>query len=373
MNGSKMRSSKELVLDTIETCKTTKVPVDYMPARQTDQALRQHLGFSMDRSGERDLLNYLGADIYYLSARDISQNEGYHACWNKKPDITDSERTCAFGIRWKRDAGTAKFSVDETLASPLEGVTNPQTVLDYPWPQRNDFDFSILLEEAEMYSGRAIVGGLWTGILGDAYRMVGFQDFLLSIALYPEFIHTLVNRLTDVYLELNDLYFQTMKDKMDIWFFGNDFGSQNGLLLSLDMWREYFRTPIEQLCRLAHSYGLKVMMHSCGSIAPLISDLIEVGVDVLDPVQTSAAGMKPEKLVEDYSGKITFHGGIDTQKVLPFGTGEEVQEHCKNIVSAFSSSTGYIASGSQILGPDIPLNTILTMYDQIRKINAAAK
>jgi len=214
---------------------------------------------------------------------------------------------------------------------------------------------------------------LWTGILGDAYRMFGFQDFLLAVALYPDLIHTLVNTLTDVYIELNDLYFQTMKGNLDIWFFGNDFGSQNGLLMSVDMWREFFRTPVEELCRLAHSYGLTVMMHSCGSIAPLIPDLAEAGVEILDPVQITVADMKPRTLVGKYGDVIAFHGGLDTQQVLPFGTEDETAAHCREVVSTFASSSGYIASGSQIFSPDIPLENILTIYRQLKKMRGDFK
>jgi uroporphyrinogen decarboxylase len=365
-----MSGSKELVLGTIEQKKTGTVPVDYMPAYRTDKALRSRLGFSNDAHGEKQLLDYLGSDIYYLSARDISQNEGFYNCWKKKPEMSEAERTCAFGIRWTREVHEAKFSVDENISAPLKGVSSEKEILTYPWPEGKDFDFTLLAEEAEDFSQRAVIGGLWSGILGDAYRMIGFQDFLLKIALEPALIRTLVEKLTDVYLELNDAYFAALKGKMDIWFFGNDFGSQNGLLVSRDMWLDFFFEPLKRMCALARSYGLKVMMHSCGGISPLISDLAEAGVDVLDPVQISARDMDPDRLVRDFGGKIAFHGGIDTQQVLPFGSTEEVLEHCEYVVGAFRSGAGYIASGSQILGHDIPIDTILSVYAWLKRMNS---
>lgn len=365
-----MKNSKQLVLDTIEQKKTRTVPIDYMPAFKTDRALRSRLGFSNDLSGEKQLLDYLGSDIYYLSARDISQNEGFHKCWKKKYEMNDKVRTCAFGIHWNREVHEAKFSVDESIYAPLSGISTQKEILGYPWPERKDFDFSLLTGEAEENSQRAVIGGLWSGILGDSYRMIGFQDFLLKLALDPELIRTLVEKLTDVYLELNDAYFTALKGKMDIWFFGNDFGSQNGLLMSRDMWLDFFFEPLRRMCSLAHSYGLKVMMHSCGGISPLIHDLTEAGVDILDPIQVSARDMAPDRLVKDFGREIAFHGGIDTQQVLPFGNTDEVLEHCESIVGVFRSNSGYIASGSQILSDDIPLDTILLVYDCLNRMKS---
>lgn len=342
--------------------------VDYMPSHRTDKALRNRFGLPDGPEGEKALLDILGSDLYYLSARDISQREGYHRIWKRTPEMTEDERTCAFGIRWKRAVGNAKFSVDESIGAPLSGCTDVKQILSYPWPRAKDFDFDLLIGEAEENTDRAVAGGLWTGILGDAYRMLGFQDFLLHIALTPELIKTLVRSLTDVYLELNNACFHALKGKLDIWFFGNDFGTQNGLLFSRWMWREFFFEPIRELCGLAASYGLKVMMHSCGGIKPIIGDLVEAGVDILDPVQITADGMDPEDLLRSFGDRIAFHGGIDTQSILPFGTVEEVREHTTKVVNLLSGKGRYIAAGSQILGDDIPIESILAMYDEIKRL-----
>jgi uroporphyrinogen decarboxylase len=341
-----------------------------MPSWDTDAKLRHHFGLSSGRQSERRLLDELGSDIYYLSARDISQNEGFHALWKKKPQMTDTQRTCAFGIRWQRCVGAAKFSVDESIGGPLADCTSVKEILGHPWPKRTDFDFDLLQGEAQEFSDRAVVGGLWTGILGDAYRLVGFQHFLLQAALDPRFMHALVDKLTDVYLELNDAYFSSLKGRMDIWFFGNDFGSQAGLLMSRPMWQEYFLQPITQLCNLAHAHGLAVMMHSCGAIEPLIDDLAAAGVDILDPIQVTAEGMSPESLADKHGKHIAFHGGIDTQQVLPFGTEDEVVETTRAVVQALGSHGRYIAAGSQILSGDIPLKNILAMYGEIARLRA---
>ena len=338
------------------------VPVDYLAHLETDRKLRQHLGCET----EGELLDRLGCDFFYLPSRDISQNEGFMEYY-KGPalDVTETERTCAFGIRWRRGAYDSKFTVDEAIFGPLENAGTEENILNHRWPTADDFDFSPLAEIAERHSDRVVIGGLWSGIMGDAYRLHGFQNFLMNAAAEPELLKTLINRVTDVYLELNKAYFEAVEGNMDIWFFGNDFGHQGGLLLSKEMWRDFFFENIRRLTTLAHSYDLKVMMHSCGAVSEIIPDLIEAGIDILDPIQVTAAGMQPQPLADEFGGKIVFHGGVDTQNVLPFGTLEEVAAHAREVAETLGKKGGYIFAPSQILGPDIPMENIVAMYGAI--------
>ena len=103
-------------------------------------------------------------------------------------------------------------------------------------------------------------------------------------------------------------------------------------------------------------------MHSCGSISKIMPELIEAGVDILDPIQVTAKNMEPEFLAEQFGGQIVFHGGIDTQQVLPTATPEEVREHARHVTQTLGSKGGYIFAPSQLLGPDIPIENILAMY-----------
>jgi uroporphyrinogen decarboxylase len=347
-------------------------PVDYLAHRETDRKLREHFGVG----SERELLDRLGSDFYYLSCRDISQNETCAPFFKKPLPMTEKERTCPLGIRWHRSpwnakgegqrgdgkTPTAKFTVDEAIRGPLAGVESEKEVLAYPWPKASDFDFSALAMEWEANHNRVVIGGLWTGIMGDAYRMMGFEDFLVTCAGEPEVVKTLVRRLTDLYLELNEAIFAQMKGKMDVWFFGNDFGSQEGLLIGKEMWTEIFYENIRRLTAHAHGYGLKVMMHSCGSIAELIPQLIEAGVDILDPIQVTAKGMEIGGLKERFGDRLVFHGAVDTQRVLPRGTAREVREHGAETTRVLGKDGGFIYAPSQILQADVPMGNIEAMY-----------
>lgn len=344
-----------------------RVPVDYLASSRLDRKLREHLGVE-DESG---LLDRLGVDFFYLPGRDISQNEGINPYYRGALEQSETERTCPLRIRWHRKSFSSKFDVDEAIQGPFDDQTSIRDILDFPWPRAEDFDFSPLVEKAVQNENRILVGGLWSGIFGDSYRMLGFERFLNDMAANPERIQTLVDRVTDMYLELNEHYFSQLAGRLDIWFFGNDFGSQRGLLFSPKMWDRFFAENIRRLVASAHRHGIAVMMHSCGSIVPLIGRLVDLGVDILDPVQTSAVGMEPAALQEKFGGRIVFHGGIDTQHLLVKGTLDEVRQHVTSILETFSETSSYIFAPSQIFQSDIPLDNILAAYETVAEYNRA--
>jgi uroporphyrinogen decarboxylase len=341
-----------------------RFPIDYLAKRDADQKLKRYFGVST----ERELLDVLGCDLYHLSARDISQNEAFLPIY-RGPALasSDSKRTCPFGIRYQRGAHDWKLGADEALAGPLENAQTPREVLDHPWPKSGDFEVAALLPECEENSQRVIVAGFWTAIFGNAYRMHGFENFLMNMAMKPHLIKTLVDRLTEFYLELNERLFSALKDRIDIYYFGNDFGSQNGLLFSRDMWLEFFRENYRRLIDLAHSHGLKVMVHSCGSIRQIMEDLIEVGVDIIDPVQTTAGDMEAAGLKADFGARIVFHGAVDTQGVLPTASEEEVAEHARRIMGALGRDGGYIFAPCNAIQADTPPENVEAMYRAARE------
>ena len=136
---------------------------------------------------------------------------------------------------------------------------------------------------------------------------------------------------------------------------GNDYAGQNGLLFSITMFEDYFLENIKKLTALARNYGLKVMQHTCGAASELLPLFIEAGIDIIDPVQVTAKGMDPVVLKKRYGEDIVFHGGIDTQHVLPNLSPDEVYQHASDIMHTLGKEGGYIFAPSQILQKDIPV------------------
>ncbi|MBN1834601.1 MAG: hypothetical protein JW820_02060 [Spirochaetales bacterium] len=345
-------------------------PIDYLATRLVDQRLRKHLGVA----SESELLDALGADLYYLSVRDISQNESARSIYRGPPlPCTDRERTCPFGIRYLREQGEWKFGADEAIAGALEDAEEPADVLAHRWPRPEWFDVSALEEECDRNRRRVIVSGFWTAIFGNAYRLHGFERFLTNMALKPELIKTIIRCLTEFYLELNDRLFSALKGKIDVFFFGNDFGTQNGPLIGEPMWADFYKEEYRRIVDLAHGYGLKVMVHSCGSIVQLIPHLIELGVDLIDPVQTTAAGMDPQRLKREFGKQIVFHGAVDTQGVLPRGTPEEVSAHVRSLVDILGDQGGYIMAPCNNIQADTPVENIVAMYAALGQLDGPSR
>jgi len=336
-----------------------RVPVDYLATRDAHERIMRHF----DLGGERDLLDLLGADLYHLSARDISQNEGFAKIYRGPALYADEEeRVCPLGIRYRRAVGDWKFGADEAIEGALEGAESPGDVLRHSWPKPSWFDPEPLLEECESFSDRVIVGGFWTAILGNAVRLHGFENFLMNLALKPGLIRTLIDRLTDFYLELNERLFSCLKGRIDVYYFGNDFGSQSGLLFSEQMWLDFYYRSYTSLVSLAKRYGLKVMVHSCGAIVPLLEHFVDVGIDIVDPVQTTAEGMDPGRLKREFGSRLVFHGALDTQHVLPAGTRDEIVSHAAGLIDVLGAGGGYIFAPCNNLQADTPVESIEAAY-----------
>lgn len=340
--------------------------VDYLATKKVTKSLYDY--FSIN--SERELLDKLGCDYYYLSCRDLSQNECSTTFYKgDRIKISGDKRTCPLGITWRRGAFDDKFGADEAISGLLDSPEiTEKDIVEMKLPTPGDYDFSGLLKECEAFDDKIIIGGLWSAIHGDSYRLMGYENFLLNIAMNRDLVKTLVNRMTDFYLKMNEHYFETLKGKMDIFFMGNDFGSQNGLLISLEDWHYLYYENYKLLVEQAHRYGFKVMIHSCGSIAPLLPYFIELGVDIVDPVQITAQDMDPEVLVEKYGKDLCFHGAIDTQSVLPHQGVEEVRDHVIRLVNTLNRYGSFIAAPSNNIMQGTPPENIEAVYDTLKEL-----
>lgn len=130
------------------------------------------------------------------------------------------------------------------------------------------------------------------------------------------------------------------------------------------MWRRYFKLPLGRIFGLAHEAGIKTMFHCCGSVRELLPDLIDIGLDIVMPVQVSAAGMNPQYLKREFGSHLRFDGGVDTQYLLPSATPEKVREQVRFLIDVLGEDGGYILASSQNLLADIPLENVLAMYDE---------
>ncbi len=207
----------------------------------------------------------------------------------------------------------------------LAGATLAQ-VHEYPWPDPAWIDVSSIRDQALRYEGQyAILAGDGSPFWHDAIDLLGMAD--LSIKMYdePELVDAVIGHLVDYYAAVSQRIFDIAADKIDIFFIGNDFGSQSGPLIGENLFRRFVLPHLKRLVDLSHDYGLKVMLHCCGAIVPLIPAMIEIGLDALQAVQPSARDMEPAGLKPAFGDEMVFVGCIDSHHVLIEGTPELVR------------------------------------------------
>jgi uroporphyrinogen decarboxylase len=211
----------------------------------------------------------------------------------------------------------------------------------------------------------AIFGWFGGSLVEGAQFARGWLRFMQDLKRDPDLAAALVGRLAEAALADLERYLEAVGEYVHVVGFGDDLGVQHGLQFHPDLYRHLFKPHHRRLYRLVHQRTRAyVFLHTCGSVYDLIPDLIEVGVDILNPVQTSAAGMEPEQLKRTFGDRLTFWGGgCCPQRVLPFGTPEEVAADVRERLRAFAPGGGYVFAPIHDIQPDVPPQNIVAMYD----------
>ena len=258
---------------------------------------------------------------------------------------------------------------ERTLTAPgfFEDMTDPALIDTFPWPDPEEhIDFNEarrLAMEAPEDSAR--MGIMWAAHFQDACSAFGMENALLTMMIAPEMFRAVIDRITDFYIRCGEIFYEATKGYLDAVLIGNDFGSQNGLLVAPEELREYVFPGTKRLVDQAKSYGLKVVHHSCGAIHPIVEDLFDLGIDVIHPIQAKARDMQAEKLKADFAGKGCFFGGVDAQHLLVNGTPEEVEADVKRLKEIFP--TGLILSPShEAILPDINPANVEALFRAIK-------
>lgn len=214
---------------------------------------------------------------------------------------------------------------------------------------------------------KVVLGMLWSAHFQDTCAAFGMETALMNMVANPEIYEAVDAKIMEFYLKANEIFFEATRGRLNAVLIGNDMGSQRGLMISPEMVRRFVIPGCRKLVEQAHSYGLKVIYHSCGSIADVIPDLIDAGVDAVHPIQALAAGMQPEILREKFGGTVSFCGGVDTQELLVHGSAEDVKKKVRELRELFP--TGLIISPShEAILPDVPPCNIKALFEEATKI-----
>jgi uroporphyrinogen decarboxylase len=267
---------------------------------------------------------------------------------------------------------------------PLDDTSMTSSIVYFPWAdvaKPDDlqgrygwnghiswWDFSVIPQQIDALEAQ---GPYWITTHGDPSGLqhlcmwAGDEKFLMTLATDEELAMAMIEKHNEYRLEHALKSLEAGGGRIHELGGGGDYGAQNGLLISKAMFRRYFKPLYLKFYQtIKRNFDVEIFFHSCGSIAELIPELIEVGVTILDPIQTSARHMEIEKLKQHYGDRLTFHGALDVQKLLPFATEAEVRQAVRHAIAVLGASGGYILAPSHALQPDTPLENILALYEE---------
>ncbi len=237
-----------------------------------------------------------------------------------------------------------------------------RVVEEFPWPNPDYLDFTETLEILRGFGNHYCASGMWCQFFHDVCDFFGMERYFIKMIENPQVVHAVTHRVVASYLQANERLFAAAGDLIDGFFFGNDLGSQLNILISPEMFDEFVLPYIRQFIRQGREHGYQIILHSCGSIHPLIPRLIGSGVDALHPLQAKARNMSAEILAAEFKGEITFIGGIDTQDLLVNATPEEVKADVRRVKTLLGPRLIVSPSHEKLL-PNVPPRNLQAMCE----------
>jgi uroporphyrinogen decarboxylase len=393
-------TSRERVLKAICHEEPDRIPIDFGGMASTGimaiayDRLKKHLGmtggevriFDMAQQlaeVEQEVLSRFEVDVISLG-NSLGEAPEFWKPW-KLPNGADCKIPVGVDLRpdevsggwliWENGLPMQRMSPGSLYffeaIHPLAGLTTAEELQYVPRPIISDEELRFLEMRAKaLYENTefAIMANFGGNILETANSLRGFSRFMLDLAAGGAFTDDLIGGIVETQLANLTLFLQAVGRYVQIIQFGDDLGMQDRLIISRSMYQKYIFPGHQTLYQYVHqNSNCAVFLHSCGSISPLIPDLIAAGVNILNPVQTSAKNMDPRKLKDEFGKQITFWGGgCDTQHVLPFASPDEVTRHVRDQIEIFAPGGGFIFNQVHNIQADIPPENIVAMFDTAR-------
>ena len=390
-------TSRERVLQTLRHEEPDRIPIDLGGMASTGimaiayARLKKHLGITSGEvrvfdigqqlaEVEPEVLSRFGVDVISLG-NSLGEAPELWKPWKlpngvdcKIPidiDLRPDEEKGGWviwenGVPMQRMAASSLYFLEVT--HPLAGLSTPEELQYVPRPVISDEELFFLEMRAKALfenTDLAIIANFGGNILETGNSLRGFSCFMMDLAKGGAFVEDLIGGIVETQLKNLSLFLQAVGNYVQIIQFGDDLGMQDRLIMSRNMYQKYFFSGHQKLFQHVHqNSNCAVFLHSCGSIRPVIPDLILAGVDILNPVQTSAKNMDPKQLKEEFGKQITFWGGgCDTQHVLPFGTPDEISHHVQDQIEIFAPGGGFVFNQIHNIQANIPPENVVAMFD----------
>ena len=336
-----MNTDRDWILTAMAHKQPEAVPYNFMFTPPVQQSLQ-------DYYGQTDLEQALDFPIRMSAPASI------------KPLYADPAE---FGESIKDEFGVLWSTNRIDRGPPIGPCLSEANLTDYKFPDADqEYYFEDLPQWCQQNKEHYTI--LWVGDLWErATFMRGMENILLDVALNPKFVEELLRSLTDYILETMQILFERFE--FDGIAISDDYGMQTSLVISPAHWRKLIKPRLTEIYSLAHKHGRSVFHHSCGNNHPIIADFVDIGLDILHPIQPEA--MDIFKLKQEFGSHLTFCGGIGSQDLLPFGSAEQVRAEVKKLKEEMGKGGGYILEPGITLQADVPLDNIVAMIEEARK------
>jgi len=351
-------SSKERVVTTLACGVPDRVPIHYNANPGIDARLKAHYGLAVD--DHEGLRQVLGVDA-----------RGVHA-----PYVGPHLHEQVPGLRVNRMWGIRTRYVEHESGAywdycdfPLRDV-DEETVADWPMPSPDDYDYSGITEACDRHQGYAIqAGGAGTGcIINSAGFLRGMEQVFVDLITDDPAGLLLIDRKLDIELEVIRRTLEAAQGRIDYLMMGEDLGTQKSPIISLDLFRRHVRPRHQKFLDLADTYGVPVMMHTCGSSSWAYEDYIEMGLDAVDTLQPEAKDMAPRYLKDHFGGRMAFRGCISTAGPVTFGSVQDVIDNCRETLEIMMPGGGYWFAPTHQLQDNSPTENVVAMYESAKMV-----
>ena len=337
---------REIVQEQIRHNETAQVPFSLEFEPEVEERLDRHFGGTSWRQG-------LNRYIVKTDKMVLPLTRDPH------PRVTD-----AFGTVWRTDE-LPPLVVEPALKTPsFDGYTFPTV--------DKLLDRAAKSEAKKLAGGRAGAGNssessepfiiVQTGVcLWQTWYLRGFENTLMDCVAEEDFYTEMLDRMTQLTLDIIE---ECADIPADAIMMGDDWGVQRGVLIGPERWRRFFKPRYARIFEAVHKQGKVAIMHCCGSVAEIMADIIEIGLDVLESVQPEAAGMNPYGLKKKWGDRITFWGGLGSQHTIPFTTPEEIRREIRKLRSEMGKGGGYILAPAKPLRPETPTENAVAVVEE---------
>lgn len=339
--------------------------------KEAYEKLCEHLGFGVPGPLIDQMQQILEMDEQVLRRLDVDARAVSLGPPDNNGDefLPDGRHKDEWGVVRVQPPGCHYF---ELQLPPLAGAITAEKIAHYPFPDPSDAGrFRGLRERARRLreeTDYAVVYNARYHLVHQTQYLRGFEDWYCDLGGDQALFRCLMDAVVENLLELNRRAFEELGDLIDIVAFGDDVGLQDRPVCSPPMYRELIRPYLERIVKSIRRHTkAKILYHTCGAVYDYIGDFIELGIDALNPVQVSARNMEPERLQQAFGGRIAFWGGIDSQRLLPRGSPEEVAAEVRRMFEIMGRGGGYVLAAVHNVQPDVPPENVIAMFDAGRK------